>query len=94
MRHPGGGQSGREIASRGRTGGRGTSHYSSPSPATGVSSSNAMAPSYSSAHHPEQHYPSEEEDLDEAEEEVQPTSPEDRVFVKIDTERYNLNSSK
>ena len=52
-----------------------------------------MAPSSSSAHPPEQHFPSEEEDLDEAEEEVQPTRPQDRIFVKIDTDMYTLNSS-
>ena len=92
MRRPGGGRSGREIAGRGRTGGRGTSH-SSPSAATEASSSSVVAPSYSSAHPPEQHYRSEEKDLGDAEEEVLPTHPDARVVVQIDTDRYNLSSS-
>ena len=93
MRHPEGGRSGREIAGRGRTGGRGTSHHSSPSPATGASLSSAVAPSSSSAHPPEQHYQSEEEDLGDAEEEVQPSHPDARVVVQIDRDKYNLSSS-
>ena len=93
MRHPGGGQSGKEIAGRGHTGGRGTSQYNSPSPATAASSSSVVAPSASSAHPPQQHYPSEEEDLHQSEEEVEPPCPGDRTFVSIDRVRYNLNSS-
>ena len=92
MRHPSGGQSGKEIAGRGRTGGRGTSH-SSPSAATRASSASVVAPSCSSAHPPEQHYRSEEEDLGDAEEEVQPSHPDARVVVQIDMDRYNLSSS-
>ena len=92
MRHPGGGRSGREIAGRGRTGGRGTSH-SSPSAATGASSSSSVAPSCSSAHPPKQHFRSEEEDLSDAEEEVPPAHPEDCIVGQIDRDRYNLSSS-
>ena len=92
MRHSIGGRSGREIAGRGRTGGRGTSH-SSPSATTRASSSSAVAPSCSSAHPLEQHYRSEEEDLGDVEEEVPPTHPEDRTVVQIDRDKYNLSSS-
>lgn len=91
MRHSVGGRSGRDIAGRGRTGGRGTSR-SSPSAGTGPSSASGVAPSCSSAHPPEQHYRSEEEDLGDAEEEVQPSDPNARIVVKIDRDRYNLSS--
>ena len=53
MRHPGGGQSGRETAVRGRTGGRKNSQHSSPSTATAMSSSSTVAPSASFVHPPQ-----------------------------------------
>ena len=68
----------------------GDSHHSSPSAATTESSSSAMVPSTSSAHLPQEHYPSEEEDLNQSKEDAQPPQPGDHILVSIETRRYNL----